>query len=183
MAAISLLPPEEWEALKLANIRGATDEQLARQFEVTEESIRKRRSRDPVWQAAMSDRTHHSIVKTKVLQATDKAMSQDKPVIVTKANIVTLSASVDDILRENGQQSSLRASQIASASLSAAPDSLPVASLADVKTALQIARSAAGLDRAQVQVAMALSPGWGAAVQAEASAGDWEEEGGEVSQE
>lgn len=159
MPAIALLSPEVWEALKLANIRGATDSQLASQFEVSQGSIRLRRMRDPMWAAAM--------VKSPT-KPTD-----NKEIETRNETAALVSASVQEMLRSNGETSSLRASQIASRSLERAPDELPVTSLGDVKVALQIARTAAGLDKAQVNMAVAMSPGWGATVTAECHTGDW----------
>ncbi len=144
MANTTLLPPEEWEALRIASIKGVTDEQLSRQFEVSRESIRQRRFKDPVWAAAT---------------ATTRAELATKPENITA--IVTgeaVKASVEASLLEMGQQSSLRALQIAHKSLQRAPDELPVQNLGDLKTALSVARIAAGMDRegAEVKVNLAM---------------------------
>ncbi len=143
MANIALLPPEEWEALRIASIKGVTDEQLSRQFEVSRESIRQRRFKDPVWAAAVS---------------TLRAELAPKPDNITA--IVTgdsVKASVEASLAENGQKSNLIASRIALTSLERAPEALPVTSLADVKTALSVARIAAGMDKAQPEVKVNLA--------------------------
>ena len=47
------LSPEAWAALKLASIAGTADKDLADVYEVTEESIRKKRSRDKTWAVAV----------------------------------------------------------------------------------------------------------------------------------
>ena len=47
------LSPEAWAALKLASIAGSSDKDLADVYEVTEESIRKKRSRDKTWAVAV----------------------------------------------------------------------------------------------------------------------------------
>jgi len=43
------LSAEAWGALKLASISGTSDKDLAEIYEVSEEAIRKKRSRDKVW--------------------------------------------------------------------------------------------------------------------------------------
>lgn len=43
------LSPEAWGALKLASISGTSDKDLAEVYEVSEEAIRKKRSRDKLW--------------------------------------------------------------------------------------------------------------------------------------
>jgi len=45
----SSLSPESWAALKLASIGGTSDRDLSEVYEVTEDAIRKKRSRDKVW--------------------------------------------------------------------------------------------------------------------------------------
>lgn len=51
-----VLTLSEWEALKLASIRGVPDRQLVEQFGVKLNTICKRRSRDPLWLAACANR-------------------------------------------------------------------------------------------------------------------------------
>ena len=45
----SSLSTESWAALKLASISGTSDKDLSDVYEVTEDAIRKKRSRDKVW--------------------------------------------------------------------------------------------------------------------------------------
>lgn len=92
---------------------------------------------------------------------------------VTKGLVET---SVQEMLRQNGEQSSLRASQIAHKSLQSAPDSLPVKDAGDLKTLLSVVRIAAGMDRDQPQVQVNLAMFQGEAVTVEGEA--WEVEGG-----
>lgn len=47
------LSPEAWASLKLASIGGTSDKDLAEVYEVAEETIRKRRSRDKMWAVAV----------------------------------------------------------------------------------------------------------------------------------
>lgn len=49
MGAPVLLSPAEWEAIKIASIRGVSDDELAAQYDIQTAAIRKRRSRDAVW--------------------------------------------------------------------------------------------------------------------------------------
>lgn len=138
MANIALLPPEQWEALRISSIRGSSDEQLARQFEVTRESIRMRRMRDPAWKAALAAKPTESI--------------GNKENVTTNVTAAAIQASVADSLRQNGEQTSLRVSQIALRSVQSAPDTLPCETASDLKTFLSAARIAAGMDKAQPEV-------------------------------
>lgn len=148
----------DWVAVEKAAIAGVSYAKLSAEHGIPETAIRKRASRY-AWPTTFR---------------TGPKITGPSQTSVTRAQNEAISVTVADSLAENGQKSSLLASKIALQSLARAPESLPVTSLGDVKTAMQIARTAAGLDRPQVQVAVAMSPGWGAAAQAEAK--DWGED-------
>jgi len=77
---------------------------------------------------------------------TEKPVSQRVKMEVETSRTEAVTDLVTDNLQEIGQQSSLRAAQIALRSLSRSPDSLPITSMAEAKSAMQIARIAAGMD-------------------------------------
>jgi hypothetical protein len=159
MPALSLLRPEQWEALKIANIRGVDDPDLARQFGVTEVAIRKRRSRDPVWQAAVSDRTHYKVVKSKVAKASERAkshaLSQRDVLNVTKADSEAISASVNGSLVAIRERHPLKMATFLEKKLGQAieNDSIPAPECwRDLNTADTMLRRAVGLDKQETSV-------------------------------
>lgn len=81
-----------------------------------------------------------------------------------------------ETLLEQGIEASHLASRLAVTALKSAKGTImPMENLTDVKTAMGIARTAAGMDRAVTQIAVAVTPAWGAAAQAESQATDWSE--------
>lgn len=171
----------DWEAIKQAAIAGVPIPDLARQWGMIDEetgkpdttAIRKRSSREewPIPRAVI-ERAHKKLAEAKAAVAnlvTD--VSQDGVTLSQRpAKPVDLAA---DSLVDGGNEASAIAQGIALRSLRSAPKKLTVTDFGDVKTAMQIARTAAGMDRAQVQVAVALAPKWGSVVQSEAA--DWSE--------
>ena len=50
----SKLSPEDWEAIKIASIKGVSDEAISEKWGITREAIRQRRCRDEVWKQTFS---------------------------------------------------------------------------------------------------------------------------------
>lgn len=166
MPAVSVLSPEVWEALKLANIRGATDEQLSRQFEVSEVAIRTRRHRDGMWKAAMSDRDYGP--KTQKIAVAMKA---------TNATSEAVLAAVTGSMQQIGADHPLRWANYLNGKLKQVveTDTLPTpSSWKEAATADSMLRRAVGLDKEGTTVSVNLAMfGHATASQGE----DWETEG------
>lgn len=180
--------PVDWDEIKAAAIAGVPFKTLAEQWDIRDKEGNI--STNPIRQRCYLDKW---IIPRAVL---DKAKSQlakakelNKDVIKPDSSgntgdcLTALTVAADNLL-ENGQQSSLIASQIALQSLRIAPKSLPVTSLADVKTALSVARIAAGMDKPQtaVQVNLGLFDHGsiaGAEIEAEGAGLVWEAEEGD----
>lgn len=161
MGAPVLLTPAEWEAVKVASLRGVPDADLARQFGVEQASIRKRRSRDAMWAAACGGVQIGKGVQPEGRQGGRKPPSQET---VTKLQNVTEMAekaaeSVTLSLAERGEICRNRLLQLAQKGIEKAHKTdLPVTSWQDAKTITEIAAKAAGWDKAEAQVSVNI---WG----------------------
>lgn len=175
MPAISLLPPEQWEEVRIASIRGVPDETLSKQFDIPKDTIRKRRERDPAWQAAVSARPGQAPRNPEKV----RGLSQ----IVQKPSETVISASISDSLRVNGEKCSLFASQLALSKLQKAaenPESISdLKDMSDVKVTMSVARIAGGMDKegTEVKVNLAMFSGEAAPEQGPV----WEVDGDETS--
>lgn len=149
----AVLSPEKWEALKLANCSGVDDKILAEQFEVSPESIRQRRFRDPVWKAAFEAlKGGCNLAVTKGQQT---AFLAKKTASTIAENAESLSAS-----------NLLLASQIAQKGLKRAEreiDGLDIKDLADIERIIKMAAIAGKWNQPQVQVNQAFAFGGGQA--------------------
>ncbi len=139
------------DAIRTLSIAGMSDVDILAKFPALKgTTLRQWRFKDPVWSAAFQATRagkNQTSAQTAVTTKVQQAITSD----ITKTTIA-------DNLLEMGQQSSLRALQIAHKSLVRAPDELPVLNLGDLKTALSVARIAAGMDRegAEVKVNLAM---------------------------
>lgn len=129
------LPEVQWAAIKVLSIRGVTDNELAERYNVTQQAIRVRRFRDPLWRAA-----------TKIPNLNNEPPKH----AVTKEAARQVEAVISTNLLQNGERSTLLASQLATEALQAAadaPGSIRLASITDVQASMRVARQAAGMDK------------------------------------
>lgn len=155
------ISPNEWEALRLASIKGVPDSDLAERFGVTREAIRKRRSRDAIWQAAFTPPPGAPGSKEPI----EAAKSQE----VTKgADSAFLAQKVATTISENAESLSssnlLLASQIARKGLQRASseiDHLPLENIADIERIFKMAAIAGKWAQPQVNVQQAFAFGGG----------------------
>jgi hypothetical protein len=144
MPAIALLAPEVWEALKLANIRGVSDEALSRQFEVSREAIRVRRMRDPAWAAAITDARQVKSVNTANVTANVTAEAVSTAITNNLADLHTKTATAlvqlaHDKVRKFAEN---------------APD---LENYQELATLYKVQRLAAGIDKEGTQVSLNLA--------------------------
>ncbi len=152
----------DWDEIKAAAIAGVPFIKIAEQWDIRDEagtlstnSIRQRSFREawPVPRAIM-ERAKLQLAKAKELTKEDSSSD-------TEPSVTAVTVAADSLL-ENGQKSNLIASQIALRLLTKAADSpdaiAPLSHVSDVKTALSVARIAAGMDRegAEVKVNLAM---------------------------
>ena len=155
--------PNEWEALRLASIKGVPDSDLAERFGVTREAIRKRRSRDAIWQAAFTPPPGAPGSKEPL----EVAKSQE----VTKGpETASLAQKVASTISENAESLStsnlLLASQIARKGLKRAAgeiEHLPLENIADIERIFKMAALAGKWSQPQVNVQQAFAFGGGQA--------------------
>ncbi len=153
MPAIALLSPEVWEALKLANIRGVTDEALSKQFDISQGAIRAKRFKDPAWRGAMADQR---IAQPKQQQANAKVTEHAVSTVVT-ANLAEIHSGTATKLAQ--------AAAVALGTFAQKPAAIE--SWADASTAYKVQRLACGMDKEGTTVNIGLGS-WGAvAVQSE----------------
>ncbi len=134
------------DAIRTLSIAGMSDVDILAKFPALKPvTLRQWRFRDPVWSEAYT-----------ALRA-GQNQTRTTTSVTTERNALVTKDAITESLEQNGQKSNLIASRIALASLERAPDSLPVTSLNDVKTALSVARIAAGMDKAQPEVKVNLA--------------------------
>ena len=142
-----ILSEEQWETIKLASVKGVSDSDLAAQYGVSNDSIRQRRHRDPVWKAALTG--CHGLSQKPEILAEKQENAQNTSQIAQK-----LAVTVSDSISKLGEQNRLLALQIAGKGLKQADKAPPdVQSWQDVKALMDIVAKASGMDQAQaVQV-------------------------------
>lgn len=153
MGAPVLLSPIEWDAIKIASIRGVSDDDLAAEYEISSAAIRKRRSRDKVWAAVASK----GAFGKDVVPASSHKLSQESQ-IAQKAAI-----SVADSIREKGENCRLRLLELGEKGIAKAlKANLQVREWSDAKIITEIVGKAANwASEAQgpsVQVLFASAP-------------------------
>lgn len=143
---------DSWDALRIASVKGVTDQELSEQFGVSCESIRQRRFRDPVWKAA-------SEAKSAPCNAVSQK-GENTPSSVSLASKVA--ATVSESIASLGESNRLLALQIAAKGLRQADAAPPdVTSWGDVKALVEIVHKASGMDSGQnVQVNVLSSGGY-----------------------
>ena len=154
----AVLSPQEWEAVKTANIRGVPDKELSATFGVLETTIRQRRFTDPLWKAAVQ--------ANRELIAAHKERSNES---LTKGpETASLAKKVASTIAENAESLSssnlLLASQIAQKGLRRASgeiDHLAIENIADVERIFKMAALAGKWNQPQVQVNQAFAFGGG----------------------
>jgi hypothetical protein len=142
-----ILSEEQWETIKLASVKGVSDSDLAVEFGVSNDSIRQRRHRDPIWKAALTG--CHGLSQKPEILAEKQENAQNTSQIAQK-----LAVTVADSISKLGEQNRLLALQIAGKGLKQADRAPPdVQSWQDVKALMDIVAKASGMDQAQaVQV-------------------------------
>ena len=147
-----ILSEEQWEALKAASIKGMSDVDLAMAYGVERNSIRQRRFRDPIWQAAKTPVVANAVTegrKTDILASSAPVSAPSTSAVAQK-----LASTVSENITRLGEQNRLLALQIAGKGLKQANAAPPnVQSWQDVKALMDIVAKASGMDQAQaVQV-------------------------------
>ena len=146
----AILSPEAWEAVRIASVKGVTDQELASQFGITCESIRQRRFRDPIWKAA-------SEAKSGPCNAVSQKR-ENAPSSVSLAEKVA--ATVGESIATLGESNRLLALQIAGKGLRAADAAPPeVTSWGDVKALVDIVHKASGMESGNAVQVNVLSSG------------------------
>ena len=142
-----ILSEEQWEAVKLASVKGVSDSELSAEFGVSNDSIRQRRHRDPIWKAALTG--CHGLSQKPEILAEKQENAQNTVQIAQKVAV-----SVSENISRLGEQNRLLALQIAGKGLKQANAAPPdVQSWQDVKALMDIVAKASGMDQAQaVQV-------------------------------
>ncbi len=149
----AVLSPEKWGALKLANCSGVDDKILSERFEVSPESIRQRRFRDPVWKAtfeALKGSCNLSVTKGP------------ETAFLAKKTASTISENAESLSSSN----LLLASRIAQKGLHRAErefDGLEIKDIGDVERIFKMAALAGKWNQPQVQVTQAFAFGGGQA--------------------
>lgn len=146
----AVLSPQEWEAVKLTSIKGVPDSEIAAQFGITNEAIRQRRFRDPVWKAAN---------ELKVGRCNEVSQREEK-----EQETASLAQKVASAVSENvasiAAANNLLALQIAQKGLQKANLAPPeVKAWSDVEILAKITAKAAGLDNANAVQVNVLSSG------------------------
>ena len=152
MANKPVLSEDEWQALRLASIKGVSDNDLSGTFGVDAATIRQRRFRDEIWRAAMTgQRGENNALSQKGENAPDSASLAQKVAATVSESIATL-----------GESNRLLALQIASKGLKAADQAPPeVTSWQDVRALVDIVHKASGMESGQnVQVNVLSSGGY-----------------------
>lgn len=146
----SILSPEAWEAVRIASVKGVTDQELASQFGITCESIRQRRFRDPIWKAA-----------NEAKSGTCNAVSQKGENVPSSASLAAkVAATVGESIASLGESNRLLALQIASKGLRAADAAPPeVTSWQDVRALVDIVHKASGMESGNAVQVNVLSSG------------------------
>lgn len=173
MPAISKLSRAEWEEIKEAAISGVPINQIAERYDMETGTIYVRAHREK-W--PMPARIKGLIAKrAKSGEVPRGLLDNPKDENGNVRDCKKGSELIADSLISNGEKASLIASNLALAALqkaAASPDSLaPLKFISDVKTAMQIPRIAAGMDREGINLAVNVAVGgWQASVNPSAKA-------------
>lgn len=182
MPAISLLPPEAWAEIEKAYIIGVSPSEIAGKYGVETNAIHQRAHRFQWPSPARIAKERAALAKSKAQTGPNPDYSNGNSGNVSEHK-TALSMAVDTLL-ENGQKSNLIASRLSLQMLQKAtesPDALkPLQDIGDVKTALSVARIAAGMDSegGKVQVNLAMFQDGAVSQAADVTAGEmvWEAE-------
>lgn len=146
MPNIAVLSRQDWEAIKLASVKGVPDKTLATQYDILANTIHKRRERDPIWHAAwtsrMSKPVHVDIKRAaegvkEAVEASLEDIRAENPLIVARYT--------HDLIKDSVKNRTIAAPQ----------------SLSELKTATEIVRKAVGLDKDVGQVTLNMWGGQG----------------------
>ncbi len=145
MPAVSLLAPEQWAEVEKAYILAVPPAEIAAKFDVEVNAIHQRAHRFK-WPSPARIAKERALLKKQSINglSTDNGSN-----VSNHKSGPSAGQMVAESLQKNGERASLRASQIATNSLDDAPHSLRIQNMSDVKTALSVARIAAGMDRPQ----------------------------------
>jgi len=154
----AVLSPQEWEALKTANIRGVPDKELSATFGVLETTIRQRRFNDPLWKAAIQQNreliaAHEAKCNASLTKGPETASLAQKVAATISENAESLSSA-----------NLLLASQIARKGLQRAAgeiEHLPLENIADIERIFKMAAIAGKWSQPQVNVQQAFAFGGG----------------------
>lgn len=147
----AVLTPEQWDAVKLTNIKGVGDNELSEQFGITCEAIRQRRFRDPVWKAA---------IEAKGGTCNEVSRKGAETAFLAQKVASTISESSQALSDSN----LLLASRIAQKGLKRADreiDLVPVENIADIERIVKIAAIAGKWNRPEVSVNQSFAFGGG----------------------
>lgn len=146
MPNVAPIPALDWEAVKLASIRGVSDKELAEKYGLKTNTIVVKRGRDPMWSAAcnrsLSPRVTRDIKRAaegvkEAVEASLEDIRAENPLIVARYT--------HDLIKD-----SIKNRRIA------APENL-----SELKTATEIVRKAVGLDKDVGQVTLNMWGGQG----------------------
>lgn len=147
---LPVLSEAEWRAVKLASIRGVTDKELSQDFGVAETTIRKRRSRDSEWKAAVQLAANRKQGHWKVTRPPEKEAAP----LVEKA----VTASLDSIAQANPLLAARAAHEAMQRSVEQGllPDP---STWQEFATANKLVRTNTGLDKAEGTITLNLWSG------------------------
>jgi hypothetical protein len=143
----AVLSPQEWEAVKTANLRGVSDKELSATFGVLETTIRQRRFTDPMWKAAMAQNreliaTHEARTNASLTKGPESEELAQKT-----------ASTIQEAIQGGKLQNELLLLQIASKGLKQADGKMPeVKSWGDVKAIADIVSKIGPQASASVQV-------------------------------
>ena len=143
----AILTAEQWDSLKAASIKGVCDVDLAAAYGVDRSSIRQRRCRDEIWQAARG--VLKPVVTDVVTDGQKEVNLPVSPPTSTSALAQKVASTVSENISRLGEQNRLLALQIAGKGLKQANAAPPdVQSWQDVKALMDIVAKASGMDQA-----------------------------------
>lgn len=151
MANTPVLSDAEWEALRLASIKGVPDTELATQFDVDPATIRQKRFRDDIWRAAWEG-----------IRGKNNELSQKE--VETASLAKKVASTISESAAALGEQNLLLASQVARKGLQRASDEidhLPIENMADIERIFKMAAIAGKWNQPQVNVNQAFAFGGG----------------------
>ena len=128
------IAPDTWEAVKIASIAGVSDVDLSTKFQISRDTIRSKRFRDPTWKAAFEAR---------------QLLNNDKESSATEAQQIAQKAasSIAENIASIGTANRLLALQIASKGLKRADSAnLEVENWQDFKILVDSVAKLSGLE-------------------------------------